>query len=409
MKDGGFMKNSVWLSVCLMIAGFLMTACTGRENSAPLACISLTVADDNFMQMVGEYLVDSLEEKGYRTQVVFCDNDISKQIKQIYSFTASGAEIIAVGFAGNSDAYEEALAAAKEKGCKVMGLCVSKEVKYCDVQDKNYYIQKGLQMSILLKEFLDREYPDAKPKEVTALLLEMTNKDDLIQFSAGYRMVAEKYLRYFDSSQVDFIREENGETVYYLDDGGIEMPVEEPAGGLILDEEGYAQRNPYYDERINLCFSPNRNVNSDLDGQNAVDTFMASPQGYGLRIVISFSGTAAVGAAERLMYYYQTGFLDTEPEKLAVFGSDNTEINRELVLKSVKNESLLRGYVGGSDVSEKIHTMLDMLLEGNGEHFLTVHGFRSQITEDKKDVEVIFSNAAMWEDPDMFFKMDRRE
>lgn len=403
------MRKRIWLIWCLIVTGMLAAACSKQEDTAPLACISLTVADDNFMQMVGDYLVNSLEEKGYRTQIVFCDNDINKQIKQIYSFTAAGAEIIAVSFAGNSDAYEDVLAAAQENGCKVMGLCVSKEVKNCDVQDKNYYIQKGLQASLLLKEFLDREYPDAGPGEVTVLLLEMTNKDDLIRFSAGYRMVSEKYLRYFDSSQVEFVREENGGTACYRDPSGEVIPVEEPVGGLILDEEGFAQRNPYYDERVNLCFSPNRNVNSDLEGQKAVDTFMASPAGADLRVIISFSGTAAVGAAERLMYYYQAGFLDVEPDKLAVFGSDDTEINQELVLKSVNNESLLRGYVGGSAVSNKLQTMLDMLLEENGKHFLTADGFRSQITEDGKNVEIVFSDAVVWEEPDMFFKTGNME
>ncbi len=395
---------------CLIIVMFLFSSCSSaQKNDASLGCITLINADDSFMQSTAEAFVKKLKMNGYRTQVVYCDNAVDVQLKQIQMFTTAGADIIAVNCAGNSEAYEEVFKIARENGIKVMVLGTNEEVENCDIQVKSYDILQGLRMCELVKEYLDSEYPEAPPGSVTTLLMEKTSKTYYIRMCAGYRMIKERFLRYFDYSIVDFIKEETGEAVYYIDEKGEKTKVEEPSGGLILDENGYAQLNPFYDNRINLHYSSDRNVNTNLEGQDTVDSFMTTNAGSKLRIIISLSGDAAVGAAEKLMYYHQTGVVNIALEKLAVFGANETSTNKELVLRSADNESLLRGFCGGDNITSKVNAMLDIILERSSKNYYVVDSFRSALSKDGETVGIVRVRQVMWEDFDVFYNLMENE
>jgi len=366
--------------------------------------------DDNYMKNIASIFTKELKHYGYETYIVYCDSRVETQLQQIQNFITAKPTLIVVHCAGNSEIYEDTFREAQKTGCKVMVLGNTTYVKNCDMQSKSFHVLRGLRVCELIKEFLDKEYPDSGNGSVDMLLLEMINKTDYAEICAGYQMIGEKYLRYFDPSQAYFLRFDLQDTIYYIDESGRTIPVEEPSGGLILDRKGYAQLNPFYDKRITIHYANNRNINSNLGGQSAVDAFMSSPKGADLRIIASFSGDAAIGAAERLKYYNDIGSIDVGAGKLAVFGADDTEINRSLVLKSLNNESLLRGYVSITIIETKIHDMLNLLLNGKGNYYVSSESYKSVITKADGSYDVVMEAVIdnFIDDFDIFFTYDRQ-
>ncbi len=398
------MKKAFSLILILVILVSL-SACSNRNrDEKPLGCVTLPNAD-SLMKITASAFVSKLKDRGYETHVAYYGSDVATQLKQIQNFIAMGADIIGVDCVGDSEAYEEVFAEARKHGSKIMVLESSGEVKNCDIQAKSYHIFKGMRMCELLKQYLDEEYPGAEPNSVTVLFLEMSNKIDYIRMGAGYRLIKEKYLRYYNHTVLDFMKEETGETVYYLDSDGNKVAVDEPAGGLILDKNGYAQLNSFYDERVNLCYAADKNVRTNLDAQSAIDAFMTTPNGRKLRIVLAFEGDAGIGAAERLKYYQETGIINAEVDKLAVFGSGDSQTNWELMQDSVSNQSLFRGFVCGENTTAKVISMLDMVLKSSGDIYLVTSSSRSLIIENGSKMGLVNIQSSVWKDPDMFFSM----
>lgn len=387
----------------LLVLLALLSGCGKENRDRPLGGICLTYADDSLMQETAQVFTEKLKANNYRTQVVYCDGSIVTQLRQIENFVAQGADLVVVNCAGNSDAYEEVFANARKQGCRIMVTGLASEIENCDIQAISTHIFKGMRMCELLKKYLDKEYPDAAPGSVKVLLMEKTTILNDIKACAGYRLVKERFLRYYDMEHLDFIREESGEQVYFLNGKDEPELVDEPAGGLILDENGYAQLNPFYDARVDLQYAANRDISTNLEGQAAIDAFMATAQGVQLRIVIAYSGEAAIGADERLMYYQDIGAIPAERCKLAVFGSGNTEINRTRTLSSVHGDSLLRGYVCAEPLDMKAETMLDLLFRGENKHFYMLDSSRSELTADGSNVGLVTVINSRWRDPEMFF------
>ena len=398
-------KNICLILVFLLLATFITGCSKTPEETPPLACLSLVTNDDSFALEIARAFKDSLIPLGYRTQVVFCDNNIETQRIQIANFIANDADLILVHSAGNTKDYEDLFEKAQISGCKVIAMGREK-LDYCDVQSMGYSFLKGVAKCELVKEFLDEEYPDAPPGTVTVLVLENLAKTAFIMTSAGMRLLEEKYLRYFDYNSLEFAREQIGETVYYLDEKEQKAPVDEPAGGLILDEDGYAILNPCYDARVNLELAPNKDILTVLDGQKAIESFISVPNGSELKIVISFSGDAAIGANQKIMQYYETGILPSELNKFAVFGSDDTETNRNLIFKSAENESVYRGFVGYRSVYWEITTMIEMVFDEHDDNLLELDVVKGRLSQTGDSVELEHEHYSFWNSYDIFAGWD---
>lgn len=391
------------LIIILMSAVLLLSPSGSGRSNRPLACLTLPTAEDSYMKLISDTFTEVMEKNGYRTQVIYCDSSVINQLKQIQNFVTSGAKIIAVNCVGNGEEYTDVFREAQEHQTVIVALNASTVLENCDVQSQEYAIQKGVRQCELVSEFLDREYPDAPAHSVDTLLLEVSSKKNYVRMCAGQKLIQEKFLRYFDDAAGSFIKEDNGQTVFYINGDGRTLPVEEPCGGLILDDSGYAQLNSCYDERILLHTVADKDILTNLDAQNALDTFLISPGGSGLRIVMCFSGDAAKGANERMLYYADMGILTQELEKLAVFGADDTEENREYVLKSAVNESLYRGFMGTAEARWKITAMLEVALEGRTENLILSTTCKGSLNSAADEVEVIYTDESPWPDPDMFF------
>lgn len=380
-----FMVSSILL---ILISIFLVTGCTKQsKEEKPLACVSLLTNDDSFALEIARAFNDTLIPLGYQTQIVFCENNYETQRLQIEKFIENKAKIILVHCVIDGEYYEDLFKKAKDSGCIVIPMAIGNIVN-SDVQSIKYSFDKGLAKCEVVKEYLDQQYPDAAPKSVDLLILENLGKTNFIKTCAGMRMIGEKYIRYFDYNSLDFTKEEINKEVYYLDENGNKQLVDEPAGGLILDEQGFAILNPFYDSRVNLKYATSKGISTILDGQQAVDSYVLSRGGDKLRIVISFSGDAAIGANQRLMFYQGENTLHTDVEKLAVFGSDDTETNRDLILKSASGESVYRGFVGYRSVYWEIATMIEMALDDDENNLLKLDVIIGSLNESKDGIDI---------------------
>ena len=149
----------------------------------------------------------------------------------------------------------------------------------------------------------------------------------------------------------------------YTDGYGIRCAVEEPTGGLILDKNGDAILNPYYVPDIELITAEKyMNIQTNLQGQQAMDAFLGDRENRDIRIVVAASGEAAVGAASRLEECLSRGDLSYSADKIAVFGVDNTEQNRRLVSEAAKGNGIFRGFVGDYSISKESDNIIRSLL-----------------------------------------------
>lgn len=381
-------KNKKFFSVMLIFAlCILLSSCQKDDDDKPLACLSFIDNNDDFTQTVADTLTEQLQNYGYRTYVTFCGGDVREQSIEIMNFITNEASIIIVDCAGESDVYEELFKMAILSGCRIAVLSNEDGIENCSVQVVNYSVSEGKLMCELVSGYLDEEYADAKPGTVKVMLLATITKKEHIKAYAGYCLLSEKFLRYFDVENLCFEKMETGEQAYYRDAYGTIIPVNEPAGGLILDSDGYAVLNPYYDDRVELKVYSTLNLQTALDGQNAIDVLIT--KGEGINVVIAMNGNVAVGAAERLHYYNNMKIIDVAAEKLAVFGEGDTVYNRELVLKSVSNESLIRGFVGRYKIEWEADRIIYALLYGKDKEILQMDSLCSVMTPNRKEVGIV--------------------
>lgn len=156
----------------------------------------------------------------------------------------------------------------------------------------------------------------------------------------------------------------DGEPVYYIDKDGNENSVDEPTGGLILDEKGYAQLNPYYNKKVNLIEYSNRGSagTDSTESQKAIEN--AVSMGYSdLKAVISYGDTgAAIDAKMREMS--QEGRISTSIDDMAVFCSDLTDTNQDLIMKSSTNKSVLRGVMASGNLIQTLQDYAKRMVNG---------------------------------------------
>lgn len=325
---------------------------TGDLNGDGVVNVALSLADSSdyyIGTMVGASVQKAFEEAGAKVQVLDAGSNFATQANQIQNAVTQGAEIIYVFPAGDAVAYHDVLVAARDAGVKVMVSNNYPGDGAADAYVGNDEFVMGVMMAALLSKWVDATYPDAGEGEVTVLIVEAAFNNNMIRRDLGMRMVAEKFLRQADVASIYFMKTD-GDPVDYVDANGNLVAVDEPTGGLILDAEGHAQLNPYYDPRVSLVEYANRN-SAGVDATealNAVDATLAL--GYkDLRAVISYGDTGAA-LSSKLMDLSNAGVLDSDLNKLAVFCSDLTDTNKALIMQSATNASLLRGVMASGDL-----------------------------------------------------------
>jgi hypothetical protein len=221
----------------------------------------------------------------------------------------------------------------------------------------------GVMMSAMLSEWADKTYPNAGPGEVNVLIVEATMNESAIKRCLGMRLVGEKFLRKCDTAAVYYIKQ-NGPAVTYIDSSGKEAPVDEPTGGLLLDRNGRAQLNPYYNAKIKLIEYANRNSTGydSMEAQNAVEN--ALTMGYkNLHAVISYGDTGAA-VETKIRELCAEGRISTDVKNIAVFCSDLTDTNNQLILSSYAGASVLRGVMGAGDLIGTLQIYAKKMVNG---------------------------------------------
>lgn len=338
--------------------------CRDRGRDRPLACLAMTSPDSSFTSDIAEELEKRLVSYGNRVMISYCDNDINAQISQIENYIAMKPSILVIDCMGDDRIYDHILKQTADTDIQVVALSSSGNMENADIQMVSSDLGKGICASVLIRDFLDRTDtpPDALPVKLLLLGNAATERD--IMTMAGYQLMSEKFLRRYDMNSLSFIREDGG-AVFYTDGYGARREVEEPTGGLILDGDGEAILNLYHEPRIQLVTADNyMNIQTNLQGQKAIDAFLGDAGNRDVRIVAATSGEAAVGAASRLEACLAGGELTYDAGRIAVFGAYNTEQNRRLVAKAAKGQGIFRGFVGDFSIRREADNMIRSLLTG---------------------------------------------
>lgn len=346
----------------LILIVVMLCVCRNRETGKPLACLAMTSADDSFVASVAQELEKQLEVCGNRVLLSYCDNDMNLQMSQIENYVAMHPAVLVIQCTGDSSVYDKILERVHDDKMQVVVLSSSGSLEHADIQMINSRLGRGICAANLIRSFLKKTNDETTGKPAKVLLLGNTATESDIMTMAGYQLIGEKYLRYYDMKHLKFHREK-GDKVEYTDGYGIRHEVEEPTGGLILDENGDAILNPYYEPDIQLITAEKyMNIQTNLQGQQAMDAFLGDEKNRDIRIVVAASGEAAVGAAGRLEACLSRGGLAYSKDKIAVFGVDNTEQNRRLVSKAAKGNGIFRGFVGDYSISREADNIIRSLL-----------------------------------------------
>lgn len=357
------------LTPCILTAVlFALVVCRNQEEGKPLACLAMTSADSSFTCDIAKELEKRLVSCGSRVLISYSDNDVNTQISQIENYIAMHPSVLIIDCIGDGKMYDDILSRIEKTDIQIVALNLYGNMRTADIQMVSTPFGRGICASVLIRDFLDKTNTQIEEDSKAKVLLlgnAATERD--IMTMAGYQLMAEKFLRKYDMNSLSFVKEQ-ADIVYYTDGYGIRHQVEEPTGGLLLDENGEAILNLYYEPRIELVTADNyMNIQTNLQGQKAIDAFLGDAENRDIRIVVATSGEAAVGAASRLEACLVGGDLKYEASRIAVFGAYNTDQNRRLVKDSMRGQGIFRGFVGDFNISREADSLIrNLLTKRNG-------------------------------------------
>nr|WP_305137043.1 substrate-binding domain-containing protein [uncultured Schaedlerella sp.] len=365
---------------------------TAKEDDGTVdVVLSLGNASDYYIgTMVGENLQQAFEDAGASVQILDGGDDVANQVNQIQNAVTSGADIIYIFPAGDGPTYYDVLQTARSAGVRTIMSNNYPGEGGADVYVGSDEFQMGVMMSALLSEWADETYPDAGKGEVDVLIAESTFSENPIRRCLGMRLIGEKFLRKCDTASIYYVKEE-GDPVTYIDENGKETEVDEPTGGLILDEEGHAQLNPYYNEKINLMEYSNRNSagTEANEAQNAIENAVTMG-GENLKAFISY-GDVGAAAETKIRELCADGKIKTDVSKFAVFCSDLTDTNKSLILNSGNDESILRGVMASGDLVQTLMEDAKAMVDGEEPPEFTMEPISyMRLNEAGDDIETVY-------------------
>lgn len=357
------------LSLCLLVTlvgtfAFAGGSSQGSGGSVKRAAICIPLGSDEFFQFINSQVKTALEAEGYQVQTADANGDTQTMIRQVQNFTASKVNIMYVFPAGDATAFHDVMKEATDSGIKTLvshnnsGPGTATAFVQCDE------FVMGTMMAPLVSQWLDKEYKNAAPGSVKILTLENSLIPDMVKRSTGMKIIGEKFLRKVDLSTGRFIKT-NGSAVYYTDTNGNNVAVDEPTGGLVL-KDGKAILNPFYDKRVQVLDISNRVLMGNMDAQNALDVFFAANGGANtdIKAIMCYGGDMAAGASEKLMQAVSQGIVKEDLSKLAVFGADITDSNKERMTQSLTNKNLVRGIMTNGNIIQTIVDTVTKMARG---------------------------------------------
>lgn len=333
--------KKIFGSILIGLFLLVVTAC-GPSEKKPYVGIALPITSDEFFVGIGNTLKEAFEAEGYRTQITDSNSDTNLYRTQIENFVTNNVDALYIFASGEPDAYYDVLKEAKSKGIKVIASHNPAPLADATVNIMADEFLMGVMTAPMVTKWLDREYPNAADKSVKTLALEQSLIPEMVKRSAGMKIIGQKFLRRINLSTGKYITTA-GNDVSYKNTLGQIVKVEEPTGGLILDDNGYAILNPFYDARVNMIEISKRDHQTNLDSQNSIDTFITNPENSDLKIVLNYGGDGAAGSSEKLLDLKREGKITTDLNKLAVFGADITDTNIQRIKDSATNKTLVRG------------------------------------------------------------------
>jgi ABC-type sugar transport system substrate-binding protein len=314
---------------------------------------------------------------------------VANQINQIQNAITSGNNIIYIFPAGDGATYFDVLQMARKAGIKTLTSNTYPGDGGADVYVGSDEFQMGVMMSAMLSEWADKTYPSAGTGQVNVLIVESTFNESAIKRCLGMRLVGEKFLRKCDTATV-YYKKEQGSAVTYISNGK-EVAVDEPTGGLLLDKNGRAQLNPYYNAKINLIEYSNRNSTGvdSMEAQKAVEN--ALTMGYkNLNAVISYGDTGAA-VETKIRELWGEGRITTDIKKIAVFCSDLTDTNKKLILSSHNEASVLRGVMGAGNLIGTLQDYAKKMVNGEIPPAYTMEPISYMtVNNDGSDIRTVF-------------------
>lgn len=349
------MKYRKLLAMVLTLAMcFAMMGAPALAEKKTEVAVSLADSTDYYIgTMVGGNVVEAFKSAGANVDVLDAGNVISNQTQQIQNAVTKGAQIIYVFPIGDASAYHDVLVQAREQGVTVMVSNNDPGEDACDVYVGSEEFYMGAMQAAMVTDWINKNDPEAT--EVKALLLESHLNEMMAHRCLGMRLIGEKFLRKGDLESMYFVKTD-GEPAQYKDADGSIKDVEEPTGGLILDAEGYAMLNPFYDSRVTLLEESNRVTVGFMatEAQAAIEA--AVTKGHNdLQVVMGY-GDIGISCSEKVMEMVGAGTLSNPIEKVAVFCSDATTANVEAIQKSADNGSVLRGVMAAGNL---VGTLMD--------------------------------------------------
>jgi len=341
------MKRKLFITVLagVMCLGLLAGCGTGAEsNDKVKVALSLGNASDYYIgTMVGTAVQAAFEEAGADVTVIDAGNDIANQVNQMRTIITGGYDIMYTFPAGDGATYADVLEEARQAGVRTLFSNTFPGEGAADVYVGQDEFQMGAMMAAMLSEWIDETYPEAGAGDISVLILESTFNESMIKRCLGMRLIGEEYLRKFDTANVSFVQSDSG---------------------LLTDDSGNKIPNPYYDSRVKLIEYSNRmSTGTDaVESQNAVENVVTMGT-QDLKAIISYGDVgAAVDTKVREMI--QDGKITTPLEQIAVFCSDLTDTNKDLILKSANGESVLRGVMASGDLIATLQEYAKMMVRG---------------------------------------------
>jgi len=342
---------------------------SSQSNNAPKstpkrAAVCIPLGSDEFFRFINDQVKSALEAEGYQVQTADANGDTQTMIRQVQNFTASGVNLMYVFPAGDAAAFHDVMKEATDAGIKtlVSHNNTGKGTATAFVQCDEFIM--GTMMAPLVSQWLDKQYKNAAPGSIKVLTLENSLIPDMVKRSTGMKIIGEKFLRKIDLSTGRFIKT-SGPAVFYTDAKNNNVQVDEPTGGLVL-KDGKAILNPFYDSRVKVLDISNRTLMGNMDAQNALDVFFAANGGENtdIKAIMCYGGDMAAGASEKLMQAVSQGIVKENLTKLAVFGADITDSNKERMNQSLTNQSLVRGIMTNGNIIQTIVNTVTKMARG---------------------------------------------
>jgi ABC-type sugar transport system substrate-binding protein len=320
----------------------------------------------DYFKIVADAAAAPLKEQGYEVDILSANNDGVTMIKQIQNCTVKKVDLMYLLPAGDPGVFHDAVKEAHDAGIKVIVSHNSTGKGSADsiIQDDEFDI--GVMGSAMVGEWIDANFPNAKAGSVKVLVLENSWIPDMIKRSTGMKIIAQKFLRQVDMRTASFVTTKSDKKAWYMKDGK-KLAVDEPTGGLVLDGQGNAILNPFYNPKAAIVTYNNRTIMSNIDAQKAMDVVFTANGGKNKDIsaIICYSGMAAVGASEKFISMKEQGLIAADLKKVAVFGADNTKENVDHILQSADtSKSVLRGVMTAGDIISTISTTIGKVAAG---------------------------------------------